>query len=140
MKKGKSSCRKPRKPKAGLSTLLQDIGIIRLQVLLLKKNILSFLNQKRKNAMEFNSRMSLSKFLTKAVILYIKTKIFLSAPLELNNPSGAGCALSEMFLQLHISKRSERGVPRIIDTYEKSVFDFRENSIMDISSGSGRNG
>lgn len=49
-------------------------------------------------------------------------------------------ALSEMFLQLHISKRSERGVPRIIDTYEKSVFDFRENSIMDISSGSGRNG
>lgn len=90
MKKGKSSCRKPRKPKAGLSTLLQDIGIIRLQVLFLKKNILSFLNQKRKNAMEFNSRMSLSKFLTKAVILYIKTKIFLSAPLELNNPSGAG--------------------------------------------------
>lgn len=49
-------------------------------------------------------------------------------------------ALSEMFLQLHISKRSERGVPRIIDTYENNVFDFRENSIMDISSGSGRNG
>ena len=37
--------------------------------------------------------------------------------------------LSEIFLQLHISERSGRGVPKIIDTYGKDVFDFRENSI-----------
>ena len=37
--------------------------------------------------------------------------------------------LSDIFLQLHISERSGRGVPKIIDTYGKDVFDFRENSI-----------
>lgn len=38
--------------------------------------------------------------------------------------------LSDIFLQLHISERSGRGVPTIIDTYGKDVFDFRENSIV----------
>ncbi|HPA92386.1 MAG: Divergent AAA domain protein [Candidatus Methanofastidiosum methylothiophilum] len=38
--------------------------------------------------------------------------------------------LSDIFLQLHISERSGRGVPKIIDTYGKDVFDFRENSIV----------
>lgn len=37
--------------------------------------------------------------------------------------------LSDIFLQLHISERSGRGVPKIIDVYGKDVFDFRENSI-----------
>lgn len=37
--------------------------------------------------------------------------------------------LSDMFLQLHISERSGRGVPKIIDTYGKDVFTFRKNSI-----------
>lgn len=37
--------------------------------------------------------------------------------------------LSDIFLQLHISERSGRGVPTIIETYGKDVFDFRENSI-----------
>lgn len=38
--------------------------------------------------------------------------------------------LSDIFLQLHISERSGRGVPIIIDTYGRDVFDFRENSIV----------
>ena len=38
--------------------------------------------------------------------------------------------LSDIFLQLHISERSGRGVPKIIDVYGKEVFDFRENSIV----------
>jgi len=38
-------------------------------------------------------------------------------------------ALSDIFLQLHISERSGRGVPKIIDSYGKDVFDFRENAI-----------
>ncbi|WP_231723224.1 ATP-binding protein [Caviibacter abscessus] len=38
--------------------------------------------------------------------------------------------LSDIFLQLHISERSGKGVPKIIDTYGKDVFDFRENSIV----------
>lgn len=37
--------------------------------------------------------------------------------------------LSDIFLQLHISERSGRGVPKIIDVYGKEVFDFRKNSI-----------
>lgn len=37
--------------------------------------------------------------------------------------------LSDMFLQLRISERSGRGVPKIINVYGKDVFDFRENSI-----------
>jgi len=38
--------------------------------------------------------------------------------------------LSDIFLQLRISERSGRGVPKIIDTYGKQVFEFRENSIV----------
>ncbi len=38
--------------------------------------------------------------------------------------------LSDIFLQLHISERSGRGVPKIIDIYGKSVFEFRENTIV----------
>ena len=38
--------------------------------------------------------------------------------------------LSEIFLQLHISEKSGRGVPKIIETYGKEVFTFRENSIV----------
>ena len=38
--------------------------------------------------------------------------------------------LSEIFLQLHISEKSGRGVPKIIETYGKEVFIFRENSIV----------
>lgn len=38
--------------------------------------------------------------------------------------------LSEIFLQLHISEKSGRGVPKIIETYGKEVFEFRENSIV----------
>ena len=38
--------------------------------------------------------------------------------------------LSEIFLQLHISEKSGRGVPKIIETYGKDAFAFRENSIV----------
>ena len=38
--------------------------------------------------------------------------------------------LSEIFLQLHISEKSGRGVPKIIEIYGKEAFDFRENSIV----------
>lgn len=38
--------------------------------------------------------------------------------------------LSEIFLQLHISEKSGRGVPTITDTYGRQAFDFRENSIV----------
>lgn len=38
--------------------------------------------------------------------------------------------LSEIFLQLHISEKSGRGVPKIIETYGKDCFEFRENSIV----------
>ncbi|WP_027335031.1 RNA-binding domain-containing protein [Mycoplasmopsis felifaucium] len=38
--------------------------------------------------------------------------------------------LSDIFLQLHISERSGRGVPKIIDAYGKNAFDIRENSIV----------
>lgn len=38
--------------------------------------------------------------------------------------------LSEIFLQLHISEKSGRGVPKIVDKYGKDAFDFRENSIV----------
>lgn len=37
--------------------------------------------------------------------------------------------LSDIFLQLHISERSGRGVPKITEKYGKDVFDLRENSI-----------
>ena len=38
--------------------------------------------------------------------------------------------LSDMFLQLHISERSGRGVPKITKVYGKDAFEFRENSIV----------
>ena len=38
--------------------------------------------------------------------------------------------LSEIFLQVHISEKSGRGVPKIIETYGREAFTFRENSIV----------
>jgi predicted HTH transcriptional regulator len=38
--------------------------------------------------------------------------------------------LSEIFLQLHISEKSGRGIPKITETYGKNAFTFRENSIV----------
>lgn len=38
--------------------------------------------------------------------------------------------LSDMFLQLHISERSGRGVPKITKVYGKEAFEFRKNSIV----------
>ena len=38
--------------------------------------------------------------------------------------------LSDVFLQLHISERTGRGVPVITEVYGKEAFDFRENSIV----------
>ena len=38
--------------------------------------------------------------------------------------------LSDIFLQLHISERSGRGVPKIVEIYGKDIFEFRENSIV----------
>lgn len=37
--------------------------------------------------------------------------------------------LSDIFLQLHISERTGRGVPRIVESYGKKVFDFSDNDI-----------
>lgn len=38
--------------------------------------------------------------------------------------------LSDIFLQLHISERSGRGVPKIVQVYGKGAFEFRDNSIV----------
>lgn len=38
--------------------------------------------------------------------------------------------LSDLFLQLHISERSGRGVPKITEVYGRDAFEFRENSIV----------
>ena len=38
--------------------------------------------------------------------------------------------MSEIFLQLHISEKSGRGVPKITEMYGKDAFSFRENSIV----------
>ena len=38
--------------------------------------------------------------------------------------------LSEIFLQLHISEKSGRGVPIIVETYGKDAITFRDNSIV----------
>ncbi len=38
--------------------------------------------------------------------------------------------LSEIFLQLHISEKTGRGVPKITSLYGKGAFEFRENSIV----------
>lgn len=37
--------------------------------------------------------------------------------------------LSEIFLQLHISEKTGRGVPKITQCYGKNAYDFRQNSI-----------
>lgn len=37
--------------------------------------------------------------------------------------------LSDIFLQLHISERTGRGVPRIIDSYGKQAFEFLDDGI-----------
>ena len=37
--------------------------------------------------------------------------------------------LSEIFLRLHISEKTGRGVPRITERYGREAFEFRENSI-----------
>ena len=38
--------------------------------------------------------------------------------------------LSEIFLQLHISEKTGRGVPKITERYGKRAFEFRENAIV----------
>ena len=38
--------------------------------------------------------------------------------------------LSEIFLQLHISEKTGRGVPKITERYGRDVYEFRENSIV----------
>ena len=38
--------------------------------------------------------------------------------------------LSDMLLQLHISERTGRGVPKITEIYGKETYEFRENSIV----------
>ena len=38
--------------------------------------------------------------------------------------------LSEIFLQLHISEKTGRGVPKITERYGKGAFEFRENAIV----------
>ncbi|MBR2809837.1 MAG: putative DNA binding domain-containing protein, partial [Solobacterium sp.] len=38
--------------------------------------------------------------------------------------------LAEIFLQLHISEKTGRGVPRITERYGKKAFEFRENAIV----------
>lgn len=38
--------------------------------------------------------------------------------------------LSDIFLQLHISEKSGKGVPQIVDTYGKRCITFRKNSIV----------
>ena len=38
--------------------------------------------------------------------------------------------LSDIFLQLHISERTGRGIPKITNVYGKDAFEFRDNSII----------
>lgn len=38
--------------------------------------------------------------------------------------------LSEIFLQLHISEKTGRGVPRIVKSYGKKAYEFKENAIV----------
>jgi predicted transcriptional regulator containing an HTH domain and an uncharacterized domain shared with the mammalian protein schlafen len=38
--------------------------------------------------------------------------------------------LSEIFLQLHISEKTGRDIPKITNIYGKNAFEFRENSIV----------
>ena len=37
--------------------------------------------------------------------------------------------LTEIFVQLHISEKSGRGIPRIVGTYGESAFKFSNNAI-----------
>ena len=37
--------------------------------------------------------------------------------------------LSTIFLQLHISERTGRGIPKIINAYDRGIFEFGENTI-----------
>ena len=38
--------------------------------------------------------------------------------------------LSEIFLQLHISEKTGRGIPKITNIYGKNAFEFNDNSII----------
>ena len=38
--------------------------------------------------------------------------------------------LSEIFLQLHISEKTGRGVPIVTQRYGRNAYEFRENSIV----------
>ncbi len=38
--------------------------------------------------------------------------------------------LSDILLQLHISERTGRGVPKITEVYGEGTYEFRENSIV----------
>ncbi len=38
--------------------------------------------------------------------------------------------LSEIFLQLHISEKTGRGVPKVVEKYGKEAYEFRENTIL----------
>lgn len=38
--------------------------------------------------------------------------------------------LSEIFIQLHISEKSGRGVPKIVEIYGREAFKFEENDIV----------
>ena len=38
--------------------------------------------------------------------------------------------LSEIFIQLHISEKSGRGVPKIVEIYGREAFSFEENAIV----------
>ena len=38
--------------------------------------------------------------------------------------------LSEIFLQLHISEKTGRGVPKVVEKYGKEAYQFRENTIL----------
>jgi predicted HTH transcriptional regulator len=38
--------------------------------------------------------------------------------------------LSEIFIQLHISEKSGRGVPKIVEIYGRDAFTFEENAIV----------
>lgn len=37
--------------------------------------------------------------------------------------------VSTIFLQLHISERTGRGIPKIINAYDRGIFEFGENTI-----------
>lgn len=37
--------------------------------------------------------------------------------------------VSTIFLQLHISERTGRGIPKIINAYDRRIFEFGENTI-----------